>query len=282
MNIKFFRKISPNPRSFFFDFMEIFRSKFLIYEFVKKEFVLSYSQTTLGPAYFIFLPLIQSIVFNFFIKSLNYNPTINGVSPFIFFLISTTLWNYFYLASIKNSNVFLSNRKIINRVYINKLVFFISSSLITLSHLVMNLIILFLVIYIYDLLNNSVTNVYSIKLLLIPIIVFYTLILSFFIGLLISSISIKYRDIIYGLPFLLNMLFFLSPVLYSIDLKSNLYFISLFNPVSLPLELFRWCFLDNYLIQPILFFSNIIIFLFLGFFSIFFFKKIENKISDII
>jgi lipopolysaccharide transport system permease protein len=282
MTIKYFRKITSKPQSLFDDLKNIFRSKFLIYEFTKKEFIGAYSQTILGPSYFIFLPLIQSVIFNFFIKNLNNNSMISGVPTFIFFLLSTTLWNYFYLSSIKNSGVFLLNRKIIIRVSVNKLIFFISSSLITLSHLIINLVILFLVIYVYRVLYGDIAIVYSLKLLLIPLIIIYILFLSLFIGIAISSISIKYRDVIYGLPFLLNMLFFLSPILYVVDSKSNFYFLFFLNPISFPLELFRWCFLDNYLVEPILILVNIIIFLFLGFFSLFFFKKVENKISDVI
>ena len=282
MSVKFFRKISSKPQSLLDDFKDIFRSKFLVYEFTKKEFTTAYAQTILGPAYFILLPLVQSIVFNFFIKNLNNKSMISGVPTFIFLLLSTTLWNYFSLSSIKNSGALLLNRKIITRVYVNKLIFFISSSLITLSHLLINLIVMFLVIYIYNLFYDDIGIIYSPKLLLIPFVIAYTLILSLFIGIAISSISIRYRDIVYGLPFLFNMLFFLSPVLYAVDQKSNLYFLFLLNPIACPLELFRWCFFENYSIQPALIFINVIIFIFLGFFSLFFFKKIENKISDVI
>jgi lipopolysaccharide transport system permease protein len=92
MTIKYFRKITSKPQSLFDDLKNIFRSKFLIYEFTKKEFIGAYSQTILGPSYFIFLPLIQSVIFNFFIKNLNNNSMISGVPTFIFFLLSTTLW----------------------------------------------------------------------------------------------------------------------------------------------------------------------------------------------
>ena len=281
MSIKFLRKISPKPQSLLGDLKDIFRSKFLIYEFTKKEFTTAYAQTILGPTYFILLPLVQSVVFNFFIKNLNNKSMINGVPTFIFLLLSTTLWNYFSLSSIKNSGALLLNRKIITRVYVNKLIFFISSSIITLSHLLINLVVMFFVMYIYNLFYD-VEIIYSSKLLLIPFIIAYTLILSLFIGIAISSISIRYRDIVYGLPFLFNMLFFLSPVLYTIDQNSSLYFLFLLNPIAAPLEFFRWCFLDNYLIQPALILINFIIFLSLGFFSLFFYKKIENKISDVI
>ena len=282
MSVKFFRKISSKPQSLLDDFKDIFRSKFLVYEFTKKEFTTAYAQTILGPAYFILLPLVQSIVFNFFIKNLNNKSMISGVPTFIFLLLSTTLWNYFSLSSIKNSGALLLNRKIITRVYVNKLIFFISSSLITLSHLLINLIVMFLVIYIYNLFYNDIGIIYSPKLLLIPFVIAYTLILSLFIGIAISSISIRYRDIVYGLPFLFNMLFFLSPVLYTVDQNSSLYFLFLLNPIVAPLEFFRWCFFDNYPIQPALILINFIIFLSLGFFSLFFYKKIENKISDVI
>ncbi len=282
MNVKFFQKISSKPQSLLDDFKEILRSKFLIYEFTKKEFTTVYSQTILGPSYFIFLPLVQSVVFNFFVKNLNKDPMINGVPTFIFLLLSTTLWNYFYLSSVKNSGVFLLNRKLIMRVYINKLIFFISSSLITLFHLSINLFVMFLVIYIYSLFYGGTGVIYSLKILLVPLVIAYTLFLSLFIGIAISSISIRYRDIVYGLPFLFNMLFFLSPVLYSVNKESSLYFLFILNPFAFPLEFFRWCFLTNYSIQTDLILINVIIFIFLGFFSLFLFKKIENKISDVI
>jgi ABC-type polysaccharide/polyol phosphate export permease len=78
------------------------------------------------------------------------------------------------------------------------------------------------------------------------------------------------------------MLFFLSPVLYSVNKESSLYFLFILNPFAFPLEFFRWIFFSNYPIQPDLILTNFIIFVFLGFFSLFFFKKIENKISDVI
>ena len=83
-------------------FLDIFSSKFLIYELVKKDFKIAYSQTILGPIFFILVPIIQSLVFTFFTNSFNIKE-INGLPTFLFFLLGTTIWNFISNSTIKCS-----------------------------------------------------------------------------------------------------------------------------------------------------------------------------------
>ena len=112
--------ITKTPNSFLFDLKEIWKSKFIIYEFAKKELKTSYAQTIIGPVYFILLPLIQAIILNFFMNNITNKSTIDGYPSFIFCLLGTTIWNLCSTMITKNSGCLLLNRKLITKTYINK------------------------------------------------------------------------------------------------------------------------------------------------------------------
>lgn len=201
---------------------ELYSSKYLIYELSKKEFKIAYTQTLLGPAFFFLLPFIQSSVFSFFTIKFEIDK-ISGIPTFIFFLIGMTLWNFFSLCTIKCSGVFFNNRKLIDKAYFNRLIFFIVACFVCSIHFLINLISMLLLILFYKYFYQSELIIFNIKILLVLFVAMLTVILSVSIGMIISSISIRYRDIIYGLPFIFQMLIFLTPVLFPLNSTINGY-----------------------------------------------------------
>ena len=140
--------INNKNRSLFQHLNELYSSKYLIYELSKKEFKAAYTQTLLGPAFFFLLPFIQATVLSYFTTKVAVDK-VYEIPTFIFFLIGTTLWNFFSLCTIKCSGVFFNNRKLIDKAYFNRLIFFIVASFVCSIHFLINLISMFLLILFY-------------------------------------------------------------------------------------------------------------------------------------
>lgn len=263
-------------------FLDIFSSKFLIYELVKKDFKIAYSQTILGPIFFILVPVIQSLVFTFFTNSFNIKE-INGLPTFLFFLLGTTLWNFISNSTIKCSQVLLSNRKLISKVYFNRIIFFVVSILISFIHFIINFMTLVIFLLFYKFYFNLDIINFNINIFILPFVILLSAIFSFSIGIIFASASIKYRDLSYGLPFIFQILMFLSPVLYPMEsLNSRLYLVAIFNPITSLLELFRYIFINNYNFSLEILCLNILQIFGLFVIGLLFFRYIDKKISDLI
>lgn len=263
-------------------FLDIFSSKFLIYELVKKDFKIAYSQTILGPIFFILVPVIQSLVFTFFTNSFNIKE-INGLPTFLFFLLGTTLWNFISNSTIKCSQVLLSNRKLISKVYFNRIIFFVVSILISFIHFIINFMTLVIFLLFYKFYFNLDIINFNINIFILPFVILLSAMLSFSIGIIFASASIKYRDLSYGLPFIFQILMFLSPVLYPVEsLNSRLYLVAIFNPITSLLELFRYIFINNYNFSLEILCLNILQIFGLFVIGLLFFRYIDKKISDLI
>lgn len=275
--------INNKNRNLFEHLSELYSSKYLIYELSKKEFKSAYTQTLLGPIFFFLLPFIQALVFSFFTVKFDIDK-ISGIPTFIFFLIGITLWNFFSLCTIKCSGVFFNNRKLIDKAYFNRLIFFIVASFVCSIHFLINLISMFLLILFYKYFYQSELIIINIKLLLIPLVAILTIILSISIGMIISALSIRHRDLIYGLPFIFQMLIFLSPVLYPLNNTINIYnsFFFIFNPFSSLVELFRFIFIKDYVLLFNIIIINFVEILVLWIVGFQMFKRVEKTVQDLI
>ncbi len=243
--------------SFFHLIREIFYNKFIIFELFKKDFKTSYAQSLLGPLYFILYPFIQAFFFNFLLTNFGKFNTAN-LPSFIFYLSGIVLWNFISISSIKCSEIYNVHRKVLGKLYINKLNFFISAILISCVHFFINFII-FILILIYYKFSLNVDISFSIRLFLLIPLVLFVILLSLGIGLIISSLSLKYKDIIYGLNFIFQILMLISPVLFSVQtLDQNFYYILYLNPFASLIECFRWIFFNDYQIIYSLVLCNII------------------------
>lgn len=267
--------------SFFHLIREIFYNKFIIFELFKKDFKTSYAQSLLGPLYFILYPFIQAFFFNFLLTNFGKFNTAN-LPSFIFYLSGITLWNFISISSIKCSEIYNVHRKVLGKLYINKLNFFISAILISCVHFFINFIIFILILIYYKFSFNADIS-FSIRLFLLIPLVLFVMLLSLAIGLIISSLSLKYKDIIYGLNFIFQILMLISPVLFSVQtLDQNLYYILYLNPFASLIECFRWIFFKDYQIIYSLVLCNIIEILILFIVGAKMFVLVQKKTADLI
>ena len=236
---------TTTPNNLFLSVKNLFYNKYLIYCLVKKNIFVSYAQSFIGPLYFLLLPLIQTIVFSFFLNNI-FDLNSDKIGSFIFILISTTFWNFFSSTTVKASNSYLHNKHLISKVYFDRLIFFIQSILTSSFNLIINLFLMFFIILIFHYTNNDIGVNISPRLVYLPLFIFYACIFSLGISIIIASISVRYRDILYGTSFIFQLFLFASPVLYSLDKLNGLtYKFMLFNPFTFLLEFFRWIFYIN-------------------------------------
>lgn len=262
---------------------EIIDSKYVIYEFFKRDIKILYAQSILGPIFYIILPLLQTGVFNFFINKV-FGNDLDFTTSFLIIFINMVFWNLFSSNTTKGAGVLITNIKLINKVYIPRLIFFISPYLVSLVHFLVQFIFFVLLLFYFkinnDLSFNNTIN-FSRWIVTVPLLL-YCFVLYFSIAVIISMLSIRYRDIVHLVGYALTLGLFISPVLYSLsDLSGLSYFFVALNPYSLIPEISRWVFFENTLNLNFIL-INLATTSFLFLLSIIMFIKKEKYVADLI
>lgn len=218
---------------------EVWEYRDLIMIFVRRDIVAVYKQTVLGPLWFFLGPLFTVVTFTFVFRNIANISTENIPAP-IFYLAGTTLWNYFSASFTGTSNIFVANASIFGKVYFPRLVAPISQIISNLLKFFIQLL-MFFIFWVYYYLNGQISiNIYA---LLFPVLVILMALMSLGIGIIISSMTTKYRDLQNFIGFGLTLLMYATPVIYPISAIPEAYqpFIQ-FNPLSPIIETFRYGF----------------------------------------
>jgi len=276
-------KIVDGKKSSFNYFREIIDSKFVIYEFFKRDIKILYAQSVIGPIFYIILPLLQTGVFNFFINKI-FGNGLDFETSFLIIFINMVFWNLFSQNTIKGASILILNIKLINKVYIPRLIFFISPYFVSLVHFLIQFVSFILLLFYFNYKGDLVfLNIqdFSKWILVIPLLI-YCFFLYFSLAVIISMLSIRYRDIVHLVGYAFQLGLFISPVLYSLsDLSGLSYTLVALNPYSFVPEILRWIFFENTLNLNFLL-INLFTTFFLFLLSIFLFIKKEKYIADLI
>ena len=276
-------KIVDGEKSGFNYYREIIESKFVIYEFFKRDIKILYAQSILGPIFYVILPLLQTGVFNFFINKI-FDNGLDFATSFLIIFINMVFWNLFSHNTIKGASVLILNIKLINKVYIPRLIFFISPYFVSLVHFLVQFVFFIFLLFYFNVKNDLVFfNIqdFSKWILVIPLLI-YCFFLYFSLAVIISMLSIRYRDIVHLVGYAFQLGLFISPVLYSLsDLSGLGYTLVALNPYSFIPEISRWIFFENTLNLNFLL-INLFTTFFLFLLSIFLFTKKEKYIADLI
>lgn len=219
---KFKTTITSKHRLFDLHLRETFKYRDLIWLFVKRDFTALYKQTILGPLWAIIQPVLTTFVFSFIFGTLaglttGDVPGSFNVPSFLFYMTGTMLFTYFSNNVNSVSKIFIANRATMGKVYYPRLVQPIASSLSNLIPLVINLFLFFVVWLVY-LLIGQYTIYASWWLLFIPVVILQLIILSMGLGLVISAVTTKYRDLQMLVGFGLQLWQYASPVAYGLTL----------------------------------------------------------------
>ena len=243
--------ITPKQKFIDLNFKEIWRYKDLMLLFVKRNVVTLYKQTILGPLWYFIQPLFTSVIFTLVFNNIANISTGDGIPSFLFNLAGITLWNYFKECLVGTSDTFRKNQNIFGKVYFPRVIMPISVVVSNLIKFGIQLLV-FVSFYVYYVFftNQATQASPQMELLLLPILVFFMGLLGLGFGMIISSMTTKYRDLSYLVTFGVQLLMYASAVMYPLDLiKTKVTegsipnitgFLIEYNPMTTIIEAFRF------------------------------------------
>jgi lipopolysaccharide transport system permease protein len=236
--------ISSKKKLIDFNFKEIWRYKDLLFLFVKRDIITLYKQTVLGPLWYLIQPLFTSLIFTLIFNNLAEIPTGNGVPNFLFNLAGITAWNYFKECLVGTSDTFKKNENIFGKVYFPRVIMPMS---VVVSNLLKFGIQIFVLVgfYVYYVQFHTPTFDISpnLEILFFPLLVLFMALLGLGIGMIISSMTTKYRDLKFLVQFGVQLLMYASAVMYPMAyFEAKLpkyYWLIEWNPIAIIIESFR-------------------------------------------
>ena len=228
---------------------ELIKFRDLIFLFVKRDFVIFYKQTILGPLWYIIQPFVNTVIFTIIFSKVAKIPT-DGIPPFLFYMSGTVAWGYFAICLTGTSNTFASNAELFGKVYFPRLTVPISVVITGLIQFGIQFV-MFLGFYLYFLLSGAdIKPTYLI--LTLPLILVQMAVLGLGVGILISSLTTKYRDLTFAMGFGVQLWMYLTPIVYPLSQVPEKYrIIYAMNPMVSLIESFRAAFLGVSSVEPV-------------------------------
>ena len=258
---------------------EVWRYRDLILLFTKRNFVVKYKQTILGPAWIFLNPLFSSIIYAFVFGSIAGIGT-DGVPALLFYLCSNAVWLFFSTCIVSNARTFTENAGVFGKVYFPRLTTPISNMLSAVIQFVVQMILvgLFLVYY---LIRGEVQPNWS-AWLLIPLVLLHLGMFGMGCGIIVSSLTTKYRDLAVLVDFAVQLWMYATPIVYPMSELGNGWMktILMINPVTAPVEVFRYAVLGQgtIMIKSLVLSAAITLLMLFG--GIVIFNKVERTFMD--
>ena len=252
---------------------------FFLLQLVKRNLILIYKQTVLGRLWPVINIFLQSGVFTIIFSKLLKLPTDN-VPPFLFYMCGMLVWFFFQSNTLKTSQIFTNFGYFFNLAYFPRVLIPVSLIVENFIFLIINFVIFIFIYFVMFYLGFNIKINYSI-LIFLPLIFAYIAMLSFSIGLVISCLSAKYRDLALISNHGLQLLFFATPVVYSSEfLSGGFKFLNFINPVSYPVVFIKGIFFSTEILPFNVLVVNLATCIILFIISIFFFNKVSRSVVD--
>lgn len=252
--------IQPNSKLFNLNLKEVWRYKDLLNMYVKRDIVTLYKQTILGPIWYIIQPLTTTIMFMFVFGGIAGIST-DGLPQPLFYMAGILCWNYFSECLTRCSETFNANQNIFGKVYFPRLVVPLSIAISSLLKMAIQFA-LFIAIYLFYIFQGYAPQV-TWYILLFPVLIIMLAGLGLGFGLLISSMTTKYRDLKFLVSFGVQLWMYITPVIYPLSVLKNNYpqyvWAIVINPLTAVIETFKIGFLGQgtfswtYLIYSLIF-----------------------------
>lgn len=231
--------IRPQDSAFSFDIKEVWQRKYLLWLFIKRDLTVQYKQTVLGFAWYFVSPVITMLTYLLVFGKIAGIPT-DGVPQPIFYLSGICLWEYFSTCLTTTSTALQSNADLFGKVYFPRLISPLSSVISKLFRFSLQLMV-FIVVYVIYVINgyNLSPNIY---ILLFPALLIIMQGVSLGLGLIISSLSVKYRDLRGFFSVFVSLWMYATPVVYPMSQVTNptLHRIMELNPITPVMETFKY------------------------------------------
>ena len=277
----YYNRITANHKMLDLNLEEVMRYRDLIFLFTQKNFTVQYKQTILGPLWLIIQPLMASLMHMIVFGSIAKLGT-DGIPQILFYFASNAIWSYFDACVWRNATVFTSNASLFGKVYFPRLTVPISNVLTSIIRFGIQMLIV-IALFVYYVLKGQMVF-HPVRWLLIPLLLIWLGVLGLGIGIIISSLTTKYRDLVVLVGFGMALWMYATPVVYPLSTVANMSgFIRTminFNPVTVPVEIFRYAVLGvgQWSIASMIF--SVALTFTVAFFGVIIFNKVERNFMD--
>jgi lipopolysaccharide transport system permease protein len=270
--------IRPKKNLFEIDFREVWVYRDLLVLFIRRDIVTKYKQTILGPLWFIIQPVLTTLMYLLVFGRIANIPTDN-TPPILFYLSGIVAWTYFSVCLNSTANTFISNAGIFGKVYFPRLIVPISIVISNIIQFLIQLMLLIVAMGIYYLKGTTFTFSYS--LFLLPYLILLMALLGLGFGIIISSLTTKYRDLTNLMGFGVQLWMYATPIIYPLSVIPDKYKIYILaNPLTAIIITFKSALLGTQSINYgyLLYSSGFtVVILFLG---IVIFNRVERSFMD--
>lgn len=278
-NNKYHTHITSKHKLFTLNLKEVWQYRDLIILFTKRSFTVQYKQTILGPAWIFLNPLISSLIHAFVFGGIAGIGT-DGIPSILFYFTSTAIWTFFSSCLTKNATTFTSNAGVFGKVYFPRLTTPISNVLSSLIQFGIQFIMIagFLI---YFLFTNAVAP-HWLAWLAVPIELIHLGLLGMGLGIIISSMTTKYRDLTVLVTFGVQLLMYVTPIVYPMSEIPYGWMQTLLqiNPITAPVEVIRYALLGQGAIMPLYLAISWAVTILVMLFGIMIFNKVEKTFMD--
>jgi lipopolysaccharide transport system permease protein len=271
--------IKPTSNVFDLKIKQIFRYKDLLFLFVKRDFISVYKQTVLGPAWFFIQPILTAFTFSIIFGNIAKIST-DGLPQILFYLSGITLWNYFSETLLKTSDTFTANANLFGKVYFPRLIVPLSIVFSNLAKMGVQLL-MFILIWSYYLIFEQTKIQPNFYIALFPFLILLMGLLGLSLGIIITSMTTKYRDLRFLIQFAVQLLMYASPIVYPLSIVPDKFkTLMLLNPITSIIETFKYGFLGSGVFSwfNLLYSTIIIVVLFV--FGVLIFNRVEKSFVD--
>lgn len=280
---KWLTVIRPKTGWFDIDLKEIWRYRDLVKMFVKRDFVTFYKQTVLGPLWFIINPVLTTLVFTIVFGGIA-GLAPGGVPDFLFYMAGNTIWLYFSTCLTNTSSTFIANSRIFGKVYFPRLTMPIATVIFALISFAVQFVLFIILIVIMKLTGSSVMP--NAWIALTPVLIVEVAMLGLGVGIIISALTTKYRDLQMLVAFGVQLWMYATPVVYDVATVNGLSVpqwlktVYMLNPMAPIVETFRYAYLGTGSPQPFyLAISGVTTLLLLGL-GVVLFSRVEKTFMD--
>lgn len=279
MENTYHKKISAKRGLLELNLKEVWQYRDLIALFTRKNFVLIYKQTILGPAWIILNPLISSIIYAVVFGGIAGIET-EGVPTLLFYLCSNALWIFFSSCVSNNATAFTANANVFGKVYFPRLTVPVSNVLSAIIHFAVQMILVLGVLAYYVI--QGVVHPNWVAWLAVPVVLLQLGILGLGTGIIVSSLTTKYRDLAILVTFGVQLWMYATPIVYPLSQLGDglIRTILMINPVTMPVELFRYAVLGSGAVEPLFWLLSWVVTILIAMVGILLFNNIEKTFMD--
>lgn len=276
---KYHTHISSQHKLFDLKLKEVWRYRDLIWLNTKRSFTIQYKQTILGPAWLFISPIFTSLIYAFVFGGIAGMST-DGLPQILFYLSGTAMWAFFSGCLKNNANTFTANAGLFGKVYFPRLTTPISNMMSAAIRFGIQFILVVIFLLYFSITGEVSPNWWLFW--IIPLVMLHLGVMGMGIGIIISSMTTKYRDLTVLVGFAVELVMYATPIVYPLSQLSEGWMktVIMINPVTMPIELYRYALLGVGTINWLYYAISIVFTLVVIVFGIMVFNKVERTFMD--